>query len=623
MNFGRKGREADELVRPWLESSGIPVGGRLPSERELAGVLGIHHSLLNRVMARLLAEGRVERRGYKLFRAAGGEGGAPQSPCDLVILQRSKRLASLRKVAQELRIPLREHLAQSADELARHLSALESSSAESVVLVPPHGGETTGWEPAARRLAQTGLPVICVGQRVPGFPSVAGDRGLEQIFKRLAALGHFELALLAASPWTAAVEETTARWAALCQRFASESSRERVIFQNSSHLLKEDLLAIAEQLNAEWKPVTALVLSTDDELPIQRLLDVFRRHKIAVPGRLSLVSLFDHPALQTAAPPVAAALEDLAMEHEAAFGLAQRAVRKRLRLGQLAGATEIDIALDFKERSSLAPNFQAMPVSHPGAPVGGSANALPVLAFDQEDLGMAGKIPYDLVGKVDRPRFRSLSLAEKVNRPLNFRRGWLGDLPLGSLPPGMHTFHGVPFRVLGGPTRRDRGAIVFQSLRNSTGGTAKLPTKVRIPVNFRAKALYILHGCGYVKPLARFASYAFFQKKRALGTIPLVALGQPLPGAATWELAEAILEANIQDWWPDYPHCNFRQARMVPLADSRSAGPVRGHVYLYTIEWINPFPEIPISHIEIEADPAQSATLGVLAISVLLPGRAK
>lgn len=619
MNYGQKSRAAEEAVRQWLESSAIPVGGRLPSERELARTLGIHHSVMNRTIARLLAEGRLERRGYKLYRSADLRE-APQTPCDLVILQRSKRLPSLRKVAQELRIPLREHLSQSADELARHLSALEATAAESLILVPPHGGETTGWEPAARKLAADGLPVICVGQRLAGFSSVASDRGLEQIVRHLSTLGHVELALLVASPWTAAVEETTARWAALCQRFASEPSRERVIFQNSSHLLKEDLVAIAEQLATEWKPVTALVLSTDDELPMQRLLDVFRRHKIAVPGRLSVISLFDHPALQTAVPPVAAAVEDLAVEHETAFGLAQRAVRKSARLGQRASVAEIDLALEIKDRSSLIPLAQgAAPPSPRTLPSGTVSSVLPAsgLVFDHEDPALAGHIPYALTREAAKPRFQPLDLGEKVNRPLNFRRGWLGDLPLASLPPGTHTFHGIPFQILGGPTRRDCGAIVFQSLRNTTGSTAKLPTKVRIPVNLRTKAIYILHGCGYVKHRARFGSYTFFQKKKPLETVPLTTLGRPQPGAETWELAEAVLEANIQDWWPDYPHCAFRHARMVPLPDTRSAGPVRGHVFLYTLEWINPAPEIPISHIEIEADSTVSTTLGVLAVSVL------
>jgi DNA-binding LacI/PurR family transcriptional regulator len=614
MNYGLKSREAEEAVRSWLESSGIPVGGRLPSERQLAKELGINHSVMNRVMARLLAEGQVERRGYRSFRAAQEEMASPSPPCDLVIYQRSKRLPGLRKVAQELRIPLREHLAGSAEDLTRQLLALAAAPPKSLVLVPPHAAEREGWEPAARLLQGAGVPIVTVGRRVSGFSSVASDHGLEKIFLHLASLNHLELALLVASPWPRSVEKTTARWASLCSLFASDASRERVMQQNSSHLLAEDLKAIADQLNAEWRPVTALVISTDDDLPIQRLLDALRRHKISVPGRLSVISLFDHPPLQTAVPPIAAALEDLAMEHETAFQLVRRELRMRSRLGRSPSPVEIDVALDVHDRQSLITNpCRIDPTETPLS----AGLARPAFFLHPENPDSAGEGPYESSRRVKSSQFRPVDLSGKVNRPLNFRRGWLGDLPLGSLPPGKKFFHGVPFEILGGPTRRDCGAIVFQSLRNTTGRTAKLPDRVRIPVNAKARAIYFLHGCGYVKNRQQFATYAFFNRKTLHDRIPLIALGRPLPGAETWELAEAVLEANIQDWWPDYPQCHFRHARMVPLPDTRTAGPVRGHIYLYTLEWINPSPERPVSHIEIEADPNQSTTLGVLAATLL------
>jgi hypothetical protein len=276
--------------------------------------------------------------------------------------------------------------------------------------------------------------------------------------------------------------------------------------------------------------------------------------------------------------------------------------------------------LDIKARRSLVPNPEGSPRAlTQKASAGSSPLSAPGPMLIPDDPVSAGAVPYDLTRDADPSQFHTLDLAEKMNRPLNFRRGWLGDLPLGSLPPGWHIFHGVPFQILGGPTRRDRAAIVFQSLRNTTGSTARLPTRIRVPVGRKARAIYILHGCGYVKSLARFGSYRFYGRARKLGAIPLVALGHPQPGAETWKFAEAMLEANIQDWWPDFPHCNFRHSRMAPLPDSRAGGPVRGHIFLYTLEWINPEPDVPVSYVEIETDPRQSATLGVLAMTVLNP----
>src|SRR5690606_27396770 len=95
--------------------------------------------------------------------------------------------------------------------------------------------------------------------------------------------------------------------------------------------------------------------------------------KIAVPDRLSLVSLYDHPALQTALPPVAAASDDHPMEHEIALLLARRSMRVGDRLGLLAPPVEIDVAVSLAERRSLIPcppvtaaeTHPAVPAHHP------------------------------------------------------------------------------------------------------------------------------------------------------------------------------------------------------------------------------------------------------------------
>jgi hypothetical protein len=82
-------------------------------------------------------------------------------------------------------------------------------------------------------------------------------------------------------------------------------------------------------------------------------------------------------------------------------------------------------------------------------------------------------------------------------------------------------------------------------------------------------------------------------------------------------LPSDVAKANIQDWWPDMPHFNFPSARMAPINVTEITDTMQRHVYLYSLEWINPNPEIPISHLVIDVNPNQSTTLGLLAISVL------
>jgi hypothetical protein len=193
------------------------------------------------------------------------------------------------------------------------------------------------------------------------------------------------------------------------------------------------------------------------------------------------------------------------------------------------------------------------------------------------------------------------------------------DLPLKPLHPGTREIHGVPFSILGGPRRTDCGAIIFHSSVNSTGNARPLPDRLSIPIKSKAKAIYILHGCGYAKFLHPFARYSFKKGKTQLGEVSLVALGQPPPGYDPSDTDAGKSRPNIQDWWPDFSHQDFPGARMAPIAEGEGSAALARHVYLYTCEWINPHPEKIVDTLEVTVDTSASTTLGMLAVTVLKP----
>ncbi len=78
------------------------------------------------------------------------------------------------------------------------------------------------------------------------------------------------------------------------------------------------------------------------------------------------------------------------------------------------------------------------------------------------------------------------------------------------------------------------------------------------------------------------------------------------------------MKANIQDWWADFPHLDFPNAWRAPVTEGKPDHP-DPHVYLYTLEWRNPTPSQAITHMEISVDAEKPTTLGVLAISALMP----
>ncbi|MEY3896707.1 MAG: hypothetical protein RLZZ214_2227 [Verrucomicrobiota bacterium] len=587
----------------------------------MARELGLQHYAVNRAVARLIAEGLVERKGYKLFfRRDQKERTNPgRSSCDLVISEDSGRLDFYEKIARDLDIDLRVHAWQVVDASTSQLSTLKAPKVESVIFATPLGEDVSVWQAEISRLVQAGIPVVCVDRRANGASSVVSDvsGGMELIFERLFELGHREMAFLTLPPWIPASGEMKKEWVQLCKKFQLESSSERLVYSNGYRLLKEDSIDLARRLAKDWKEVTALVVLNINDLPIQQLLDALHHQGIEVPSRLTVASTGDFQRLHFSVPAVGAPAFDINLFHEAAFFLVQRALRKKRELGVLPPPAEVCILPHLVERDSFAenPDSRVYPPMERPNPRGDLSNPPQLFANGENNITMARYRAYDATRNQPDSRFQMIDLADHVNRPLRFRRGWLGDQPLTQLDPGRQVFHGVPFQIRGGNHRSDCGAIVLKSLSNKMGNGQPLRSSVRIELHSPVAAIYVLHGCGYGKYLKQFATYTFFAGKRWVAEVPMVALGIPQTGYDAVEIAQA----NIQDWWPDFPPCDFPHARMAPLTNENHPAATGRHVSLYTLEWINPAPDKKITHIEITSDPEQSTTLGILGITILLP----
>ncbi len=626
MATGKLVNEAEKRLRVWLAERKPKPGDRLPVERALAEELGVGHYALNRAMARLIAEGRVERQGYKLLAAAG-----PRTPdrqvCHLVIARRSEHLPSYRRIARELDVELVVHGWDAAEEVETILQRLDSPDTSGVICDPPADFGRAAWTAAALQLTRHGIPVVSLGWSTDELSSVSVSfaRGVELAITHLGQLGHEEIGLVTAPAVGASGVDMLDRWRNLCMRGGWAASAERIHFQTSSLRNRDDIAALAELLAGPWKNITGLVLRVTHDCAIQALLAELARRGRRVPESLSLVVLGNARTLLTATPRITAATIDMALWHEMAFDLVIREVRKRKAPG-VPVPSIIQVMPRLTVRNSTAALIggrkkTSMPDSRRTEP---AAKLRQDPAMTDEALAKAVKQPYSIAARAslsEQSRFHPLDLGPCVNRPLNFRRGWLGDLPLRCFAPGTHEIHGVPFHILGGTRRADRGAIVFRSAVNTTGYANTLPERLLIPVGMRAEAIYVLHGCGYAKFMQPFASYHFHGKAGELGSVPLVSLGSPPPGGDA-SLSEGKLgatQANIQDWWSDFPHLDFPHARMAPLPDRDESSQVRRHVFLYTLEWINPTPEVPIRHVEIRVDPSVATTLGVLALTVVQP----
>ncbi|MET0261447.1 MAG: substrate-binding domain-containing protein [Rariglobus sp.] len=610
-------------LRDWLETSAFAPGARLPSERQLIGVLGLKHNAINRAMGRLIAEGIVQREGYRLFFRGAAAPQPATFTCDLVLARRSLLVRSYRKVARDLGIGLRLHYYESTEEAVGHLHVLATDAqCESVLFDPSHMDESELWSAALIRLSAHGKPAASIRQYCDDVSCVLADyaRAVEMACLHLNQAGHRELALVTILPRAPVAIEIHQVWESLGRQPDRRSSAARIAYYSDA---REDIRPIATKLANEWKNVTALVIYAEHTPIVPHLLAELTKQKINVPRDLSLVCLGDLSSLATSSPPITAVAFDTTLMQETAFRLGQRLVRKQHEVGVKSPISCIRIQPHFVARGSLSSVTsdqkakQALKAerSLPTAKTKPAAVESPVEL--RRTLMAMWKRPYSLTAIATPDLFKSIDLAPFFNRPLNFRKGWLGDLPLTHLAAGTHTIHGVPFQVFGGHSRKDRGAVVFRSMNNETGNAQTLPSSVTIPIGEKAASIYVLHGCGYARYLNRFATYEFYAGKKRLGSVPLVTLGRPPPGYDTAQFERDTQQANIQDWWPDYTHIDYKQARRVPIVERENESAVQRHVYLYTLEWKNPFPNLTVTHLKITADASQSTTLGVLAVSVL------
>ncbi|MFA6286185.1 MAG: substrate-binding domain-containing protein [Opitutaceae bacterium] len=624
MSAGHHVDEAETKLREWLESSAFTPGTRLPSERGLASQLGLHHYAMNRAMGRLIADGQVARDGYKLI-FTGKPPAAPSFNCHLIVSRNSVHIPGFLRVAKKMDVKLTVHPWLTVDESLHILNTLDIAETEGVVFAPSHVLSHPVWKKNVSRLGKRGIPIVCLSQPVPGHFSVLADnaQALQLAVSHLMELGHREIGLVTSPPVNPADAEILEAWSDLCRKHALTRSADRIRLQTAVRF-KDDAAEVAKTIAKDWRTATALIVSDSiDHCNMELLQEQLARHGRRVPGDLSLLLIVNARNTTATTSTVSAVGFDMAVVQETAFYLAQRAIREKKPTGLLPPPCCLRIQCQLLLRGSTQPPASlraqaSAPVQDIHAPPGQSR---PAASPAETALTLEARLrkAYPLAARAslsERPRFEQIDLGAHVNRPLNFRRGWLGDLPLKQFPPGLREIHGVPFNILGGTSRSECGAIVFHSAVNAVGNARKLPGRLTIPIGSKIRAAYVLHGCGYAKFLQPFARYDFHGPKRLIESIPLVSLGQP-PAGYTLEASKSqAASPNIQDWWSDFPHMDFAAARMVPIQETNAAG-ISHHVYLYTLEWINPSPGTLVSRLEITANRDVSTTLGVLALTVL------
>ncbi len=224
--------------------------------------------------------------------------------------------------------------------------------------------------------------------------------------------------------------------------------------------------------------------------------------------------------------------------------------------------------------------------------------------------------PYPLAEGIAAGDWRIVDLSAQVNRALTGPDAWIAKQhELTQLPPGLHRIHGVPFRVLHPSARAPHAVMALRSRSLPASGGRPLPEEVTVPVAGHVRALYVLHGAGFVSRHGKAGEYGFVYEDGTRAGMDIVGLGKPPEaGRARRSL---IRSAGIQDWWPDCVQFENAVARQVPVGAGDRLGDER---YLYSLELKNPHPGKRVKAIYFRSCPERDATLLILSATVAMAG---
>jgi len=135
---------------------------------------------------------------------------------------------------------------------------------------------------------------------------------------------------------------------------------------------------------------------------------------------------------------------------------------------------------------------------------------------------------------------------------------------------------------------------------------------VTVPIGAKTQAIYFLHGSSWISKSEPFANYTIVYEDGTTAVVPVVPVGNPTDFDIMQQLEST---ATIQDWFPIVPQFSNAKARQVPLLGKDD--PLQSNSYLYTLEWANPKPGVPVKEVKITSDPAKEGTLLVVALTVL------
>lgn len=577
---------------------------KLPSERSLAALWNVSQAAVNRAALQLIAAGRLRRDGYALYAVSKDLAGVAGSRV-VVLTHRICRYAGVVAEATARGVRLEERYFVGRDSLRQHLRTAIANRVDGVVFRLSDGGWE--WDAEAAEMDACGISYV-VGEEAPaGHAMVAEDwrAAGAQLVSHLAEAGHTEIALLGSLRRAHRSMVVRHAYEERCLRLGLGASAKRVL-ELTTHT-KEAVEAACAELRREHPKATALVVYDGDHLAWVRA--ALSRAGVKVPDDLSVVALGDSPAGRDGRPPVTCASFDSSHLGHLVLDQLCRMIEVRRKGAPSRSRPRVLLGATLERRSSVKRLGEQQPPSDDADLRNLNSRVWPAEADVRRAEARALRERTQRAASGEPPSaFVPLDLRPVANRSLTRQNGWLGHLPLLHLPTGRQVVHGVPFDVIEEKANKGHAALVLRS-RRASGGQVVPPVQLSLPVGRRVRAVYFLHGCGFVTDRSPFAWYDFQFEGRRTISVPLIARG-------IGPLKKGDPVPNLQDWWNDFPQ--IESPGVLPFVVTQHGDPFLYERYLYTLEWESPYPDAVLREIRLSSNPAQPTTLGILGVTLLL-----
>jgi len=202
-------------------------------------------------------------------------------------------------------------------------------------------------------------------------------------------------------------------------------------------------------------------------------------------------------------------------------------------------------------------------------------------------------------------------LANKSRNHFNANHDRSQVMRLIHFPSGQQTIRNVSYEIIDEEMNGGKSLVALHDMPDHL--IKATPLSVTVPIHRRFKSAWFLHGCIWAKSMKHAASYRFIYADGSSVAVPIITLDEASPDTKHRRLG---LHANIQDWW--YTKKMVETGEVRPVIVQNPEAPDLYRRYLYTLQWINPYPHLEVTSLKLRGEGNGPTSIVIFAVTLEL-----